>query len=291
MNLKKTKPNRFFPWHCKTCYRNFHILPTQMHADNKNIWFQSKVPGYTLTLHQNTAPYFSVLKCACDWSMQHHNINIHEYIRFQGRQYPQWFSPQNACTVSLDRPSNQLPSLVSRWWAHCLVFQVTQEKNWALMRGRYMHAKPVLDIVQSRLAKYLWPLHHAPSGYRYSHAFDKSFFGHSTSPSPAVWRSSPKWLKWPKLTTQPIWLAGQLMTSQSRLATVLEETPLTCGKWKRKWHHWLRMRLQFLLNLCRHQNTVRPILVTRIDIKEGDAFQLITKVFNWHGRMDLLCLQ
>ena len=34
-----------------------------------------------------------------------------------------------------------------------------------------------------------------------------------------------------------------------------------------------------------------PILVTRINIKEGDAFQLITKVFNWHGRMDLLCLQ
>ena len=150
-------------------------------------------------------------------------------------------------------------SLVSRWWAHGLVFQVTQEKNWALMCGRYTHAKPVLDIVQSRLAKYLWPHHHAPSGYRYSHAFDKSFFGHSTSPSPAVWRSSPKRLKWPKLTTQCIWLAGQLMTSQPRLATVLEETPLTCGKWKRKWHNWLRMRLKFLLNLFRHQNTVRPI--------------------------------
>lgn len=39
-------------------------------------------------------------------------------------------------------------------------------------------------------------------------------------------------------------------------AVVSEETRLTCGEWKKKWHHRLRMGVKFLLNHCGDQRTL-----------------------------------
>ena len=111
----------------------------------------------------------------------------------------------------------------------------------------------------------------------------------ATNASLVVWSSSVKLGRWPKLTTRYIWLAGQFMIlwpdhqplCQKRLdwcAENLKKKIITERRWDCSLY-WISAGISGYWG-------THLILVTRIEIKEGDGIQQIAKVF---CRMDLLC--
>ena len=152
----------------------------------------------------------------------------------------------------------------------------------------YFPLKPVLNIEWSCLAKYLqWLRQELPKTLQ-------SLFKAKVHHKSCCVKELGEWAKWPKMTTERIWLASQFMMARPSHRPLFKKRHAWCaesGERKdftdRGWDwsfYWI------CAGVSKYCGT-HLIQVTKTEIKEGNALLLTTKAFGWRGPMDLCSYQ